>query len=123
MTKINEYRVGENDVRPWGTWAVLASELGYAVKKIVVKPGQILSLQKHHHRAEHWVIVSGIADVTIDDQVLRKAAGEAAHIPLGSVHRIANPGDQDLVFIEVQLGEQLLESDIVRLEDNYGRAS
>ena len=123
MNKVNEYKVGESDERPWGTWAVLASEPGFAVKKIEVKPGQILSLQKHHHRAEHWVITSGVADVTIGDQVLRKTAGEAAYIPVGDVHRIANPGEELLVFIEVQLGDRLEESDIVRLEDNYGRVN
>ncbi|MGD8326268.1 MAG: phosphomannose isomerase type II C-terminal cupin domain [Sphingomonadales bacterium] len=122
MTKVNDYKAGEADKRPWGTWEVLSAEPGFAVKRIEVLPGQILSLQKHHHRAEHWVIAEGIADVTIGDQIIRKQAGEAAYIPVGEVHRIANPGDGPLVFIEVQLGDRLEESDIVRLEDSYGRA-
>lgn len=121
MTQVNEYKAGEADNRPWGRWEVLSAEPGFAVKRIEVLPDQILSLQKHHHRAEHWIITSGIADVTIGEQTIRKSAGEAAYIPVGEVHRIANPGTEPLVFVEVQLGDRLEESDIVRLEDSYGR--
>jgi len=122
MTKVNEYKAGEADNRPWGRWEVLSAEPGFAVKRIEVLPDQILSLQKHHHRAEHWIITSGIADITIGEATVRKTAGEAAYIPVGEVHRIANPGDEPLVFVEVQLGDRLEESDIIRLEDSYGRA-
>ncbi|MFZ5609373.1 MAG: phosphomannose isomerase type II C-terminal cupin domain [Pseudomonadota bacterium] len=117
------YEVGASDERPWGRWEVLAMGDGFAVKRITVAPGQILSLQMHHHRAEHWIILSGIAEVTVDGSVTRKGANETAFVPLGARHRIANPGSTPLVFIEVQTGERLEEADIVRFEDKYGRSA
>jgi len=117
------YIVGDSDDRPWGRWEVLAVGEGFAVKKITVKPGEVLSLQYHHHRAEHWVILSGEAEVTVDETVARKGSDETVFIPIGAKHRIANPGSSELVFIEVQTGDRLAEDDIVRLEDRYGRTA
>jgi len=116
------YIAGDSDDRPWGRWEVLAVGDGFAVKRITVRPGQILSLQYHHHRAEHWIVLAGEAEVTLDGELLRKHRDEAVHIPVGARHRIANPGTEDLVFIEIQTGDRLEEEDIVRLEDSYGRA-
>lgn len=116
------YTVGESDQRPWGSWAVLALGEGYAVKEITVNPGEILSLQSHRHRAEHWTIIEGCADVTIDDDVIRLDVDGTAFIPIGAKHRIANPGDGVMRFIEIQTGSQLDESDIERYDDRYGRA-
>jgi len=116
------YIVGDSDERPWGRWEVLAVGEGFAVKKITVKPGEILSLQYHHYRAEHWIVLAGEAEVTVDGIVQRKIPDETVYIPVGAKHRIANPGSEELVFIEVQTGDKLVEDDIVRLEDSYGRA-
>lgn len=116
------YTVGESDQRPWGTWAVLAVGEGYAVKEITVNPGEILSLQSHRHRSEHWTIIEGSADVTINDDVIRLEVDGTAFIPVGAKHRIANPGDSVMRFIEIQTGPLLDESDIERYDDRYGRA-
>ncbi len=115
------YETGQQDQRPWGSWEVLALGPGYAVKRLTVKPGARLSLQRHAHRAEHWVIVGGTGRVTKGAATLDLAAGQNAVIDLGEVHRIENPGTAELVFIEVQHGRHLDESDIERLEDDYGR--
>ena len=116
-----KYAVGDADDRPWGRWEVLATGETYACKRITVKPGGKLSLQLHHHREEHWTIVEGQALVTCGDE--QKEVGPGAHvfIPLQAQHRIENPGNVDVVFIEVQHGDQLDENDIVRLDDVYGR--
>lgn len=115
------YRVGARDERPWGCWEVLAVGAGFAVKRIEVSPGHRLSLQLHHHRAEHWVILAGEAEVTLGDALFRKGRRDTVFVPVGVTHRIANTGAEPLVFIEVQSGDRLRESDIVRLEDSYGR--
>jgi mannose-1-phosphate guanylyltransferase/mannose-6-phosphate isomerase len=115
------YGVGDRDTRPWGTWEVVALGDGHVVKRITVVPGARLSLQRHRHRSEHWVMVAGDARVTIDERTFACTAGEHVHIPCGAVHRIANPGAGPLVFIEVQQGAVLDESDIERLEDDFGR--
>lgn len=115
------YRRGDSDERPWGRWEVLETGPGFAVKRISVKPGAILSLQLHHHRSEHWVIVQGRARVTRGEAVMDLVAGEHVHIPVETAHRIENPGGELMEFIEVQQGEKLDENDIVRLEDRYGR--
>jgi mannose-6-phosphate isomerase-like protein (cupin superfamily) len=115
------YAVGDSDTRPWGTWEVVAIGDGHVVKRITVVPGARLSLQRHRHRAEHWVMVTGRADVTIDQRTFPCDRGEHVHIPCGAVHRIANPGAEPLVFIEVQQGTVLDENDIERLEDDFGR--
>jgi len=121
MSYINEYQIGEHDERPWGSWTVTSSGEGFAVKTIKVALGHTLSLQKHEHRAEHWVIVHGTAEVTIDDEVFCVTTRDAVYIPQRAAHRIANIGTETLVFVEVQLGKQLRESDIERLEDSYCR--
>ena len=107
--------------RPWGSYDSIDMGERFQVKRIVVKPGAALSLQKHHHRAEHWVIVSGTAEVTRNDEVFLLAENESTFLPLGAVHRLRNPGKVPLELIEVQSGSYLGEDDIVRLEDVYGR--
>jgi mannose-1-phosphate guanylyltransferase/mannose-6-phosphate isomerase len=108
--------------RPWGSYDSLEAGGRFQVKRIVVKPGASLSLQKHHHRAEHWIVVSGTAEVTCDDKVFLLGENQSTYIPLGSVHRLRNPGKVPLELIEVQSGSYLGEDDIVRLDDVYGRA-
>jgi len=108
--------------RPWGSYDSLEAGDRFQVKRIVVKPGAALSLQKHHHRAEHWIVVSGTAEVTCDDHVFLLGENQSTYIPLGSVHRLRNPGKVPLEIIEVQSGSYLGEDDIVRLEDVYGRS-
>jgi mannose-1-phosphate guanylyltransferase/mannose-6-phosphate isomerase len=107
--------------RPWGTYSTLKTEGGYQVKRITVAPGQKLSLQYHHKRAEHWVVARGKAVVQIGDEEYETGPGEYRYIPLGEKHRLTNIGDSELVLIEVQVGSYLGEDDIVRLEDAYGR--
>lgn len=108
--------------RPWGTYATLKEEPGYKVKRITVKPGQSLSLQYHHQRAEHWVVVHGRGLVQIGETEHLTAPGEHRYIPLNETHRLTNTGHDELVLIEVQCGDYLGEDDIVRLADTYGRA-
>jgi mannose-1-phosphate guanylyltransferase len=108
--------------RPWGTYTVLEEGDNFKIKRIVVKPGASLSLQMHHHRSEHWVVVSGTAKVTNDDRSLLVGTNESTYIPAGHRHRLENPGRTDLTVIEVQSGEYLGEDDIVRFDDVYGRA-
>ncbi len=115
------YAVGDRDDRPWGRWEVLATGETYACKRITVKPGGKLSLQLHHHRKEHWTIVEGQAVVTCGDVQRDVGPGSHVFIPLQAQHRIENPGNVDVVFIEVQQGDDLDENDIVRIEDVYGR--
>ena len=107
--------------RPWGWYDSIDSGARFQVKRIMVKPGATLSLQKHHHRAEHWIVVRGTAEVTNGDQVLLLTENQSTYIPLGQVHRLANPGKVPLEIIEVQSGSYLGEDDIVRFEDTYGR--
>jgi mannose-1-phosphate guanylyltransferase/mannose-6-phosphate isomerase len=108
--------------RPWGLYESLISGDRFQVKRIVVKPGEKLSLQKHFHRAEHWVVVAGTAMVTRDDEEIMLRENESVYLPLGAVHRLYNPGRIPLTLIEVQVGSYLGEDDIVRFEDTYGRA-
>ena len=108
--------------RPWGSYQSLDVGERYQVKRIVVKPGGRLSLQLHHHRAEHWVVVRGAARVTIGDAVKTLHENQSTYIPLGSSHRLENPGKIDLELIEVQTGSYLGEDDIVRIDDDYRRA-
>jgi mannose-1-phosphate guanylyltransferase/mannose-6-phosphate isomerase len=107
--------------RPWGYYQDVDIAGRYRVKRIVVKPGNKLSLQKHFHRSEHWVVVHGTAEVTVDKDVRSVHENESIYIPIGSVHRLANPGKIPLELIEVQVGSYLGEDDIVRLDDVYGR--
>ena len=108
--------------RPWGTYTTLKHEGGYQVKRITVAPGQKLSLQYHHKRAEHWVVTQGKAIVQVGDEKFETGSGEYRFIPLGEKHRLTNIGDTELVLVEVQVGSYLGEDDIVRLEDIYGRS-
>ncbi len=107
--------------RPWGWYDSIDSGARFQVKRIVVRPGATLSLQMHHHRAEHWVVVRGTAKVTRGDEILLLGENESTYIPLGVTHRLENPGQIPLEIIEVQSGSYLGEDDIVRFEDNYGR--
>lgn len=117
----NMYKRGDSDKRPWGHWEVLDTGAEFVVKRILVKPDNILSLQLHHHRFEHWVIVSGTARVTLGEKEFDVKANEHIYIPVETKHRIANISDAPMEFIEVQTGKILDENDIVRFEDNYGR--
>jgi mannose-6-phosphate isomerase len=114
--------VTTSENRPWGSWHVLDEAEGYKVKRIVVSPGTRLSLQKHEFRAEHWFVVTGTATCTVGDGTVVAGPGDAVDIEIGQAHRIANEGDETLVLIEVQRGSYTGEDDIVRLEDDYGRA-
>jgi mannose-1-phosphate guanylyltransferase/mannose-6-phosphate isomerase len=107
--------------RPWGWYDSIDAGPRFQVKRIMVKPGASLSLQMHHHRAEHWVVVTGTAEVTNGDEVIMLSENQSTYIPLGQVHRLANPGKVPLEIIEVQSGSYLGEDDIVRFEDTYGR--
>jgi mannose-6-phosphate isomerase len=111
----------ETDNRPWGSYSVLDEAAGFKVKRIEVLGGKRLSYQRHASRAEHWVIVGGRAEVTLDGARHLLECGESIDIPVGAAHRAANPGTDTLVFIEVQRGGYLGEDDIIRLEDDYGR--
>ncbi|HKP13680.1 MAG TPA: phosphomannose isomerase type II C-terminal cupin domain [Blastocatellia bacterium] len=113
----------EKDERPWGMYEVLVEGAGYKVKRIVVNPGQRLSLQSHEKRSEHWVVVAGTARVTVGDEETTLRADQYVAIPTRTKHRVANPGDEPLVFIEVQSGDYLGEDDITRYEDDYSRTS
>jgi mannose-1-phosphate guanylyltransferase / mannose-6-phosphate isomerase len=108
--------------RPWGTYTVLQEGRRFKIKRIEVRPRQTLSLQMHHHRSEHWIVVSGTARVSCNEKTFLVAANESTYIPIGTRHRLENPGVVDLVMIEVQCGDYLGEDDIVRFEDQYGRA-
>jgi mannose-1-phosphate guanylyltransferase/mannose-6-phosphate isomerase len=107
--------------RPWGTYTVLEEGPRFKIKRIVVKPGASLSLQYHHRRSEHWVVVSGNARIVNGEREILLAADQSSYIPAGTAHRLANPGAVDCVMIEVQSGDYLGEDDIVRLDDHYGR--
>lgn len=107
--------------RPWGSYTVLDEHNGYKIKRVEVKPKHRLSLQKHHHRSEHWIVVSGTALVTNGDKTTTVNVNESTYIPKGTVHRLENPGIIQLVLIEVQSGEYLGEDDIVRYDDDYNR--
>lgn len=109
--------------RPWGTYTVLGEDAGFKIKRIEVKPGASLSLQMHHHRSEHWIVVSGMAKVVNGEKELFVNTNESTYIPAGHKHRLENPGILNLVMIEVQSGQYLGEDDIVRFQDVYGRRS
>jgi len=116
------YSLHRTATRPWGTYTVLEESSHFKIKRIVVKPQASLSLQIHHHRSEHWVVVSGTAQITNGERQLLINANESTYIPAGHKHRLTNPGIIELVMIEVQSGEYLGEDDIVRFDDIYGRA-
>jgi mannose-1-phosphate guanylyltransferase len=108
--------------RPWGTYTVLEDNLGYKIKRIEVKPGKTLSLQKHFHRNEHWIVVSGTATVTVGDKTELVRPNESTYIKMGEVHRLENQGKIPVVLIEAQVGEYTGEDDIVKIEDDFKRA-
>ncbi|ALS59552.1 mannose-1-phosphate guanylyltransferase/mannose-6-phosphate isomerase [Pandoraea norimbergensis] len=108
--------------RPWGWYDALEAGERFQVKRIGVRPGAALSLQKHHHRAEHWIVVKGVAEVTRGNETFLLSENQSTYIPIGEVHRLRNPGKVELEIIEIQSGSYLGEDDIIRLEDTYGRA-
>ena len=107
--------------RPWGTYETILEDSGYKIKRIIVKPGKRLSLQKHFHRNEHWIVVSGTAEVQIGDRVFLVRPNESTYIKMGEVHRLSNPGKVPVVLIEAQVGEYTDEDDIIRIEDDFKR--
>ncbi|MBS3936541.1 MAG: cupin domain-containing protein, partial [Sulfuritalea sp.] len=107
--------------RPWGSYTVLEEGARFKIKRIVVKPDASLSLQMHHHRSEHWVVIAGMARVVNGEREIFVRTDESTYIPAGTAHRLANPGKIDCVMIEVQTGDYVGEDDIVRFEDHYGR--
>jgi mannose-1-phosphate guanylyltransferase/mannose-6-phosphate isomerase len=119
--KREEHTLHRKVHRPWGWYDSIDEGGRFKVKRIQVKPGASLSLQKHHHRAEHWVVVSGTAEITCGDKKLLLTENQSTYIPLGEVHRLANSGKLPLEIIEIQSGSYLGEDDIVRFEDTYGR--
>jgi mannose-1-phosphate guanylyltransferase/mannose-6-phosphate isomerase len=108
--------------RPWGSYESIDTDDGFQVKRLILLPGASISLQRHRHRAEHWVVVRGTAEVTRDEEVFELEPNQSTHIPVGAVHRLRNPGGEELHIIEVQCGDYLGEDDIERFEDIYGRA-
>lgn len=111
-----------SDTRPWGSYTVLEEGRGYKIKRIEVKPGHRLSLQMHHHRSEHWIVVSGTAKVTCGDTIEILGSNQSTYVPQCTAHRLENPGVINLVIIEVQNGEYLGEDDIIRFQDDYSRS-
>ncbi|MGK7903498.1 MAG: phosphomannose isomerase type II C-terminal cupin domain [Hormoscilla sp.] len=109
------------ELRPWGSFTVLEEGRGYKIKRIEVKPGHRLSLQMHHHRSEHWIVVSGTAKVTCGDREMMIYSNQSTYVPQCTAHRLENPGVIPLVLIEVQNGEYLGEDDIIRFQDDYAR--
>jgi mannose-6-phosphate isomerase len=114
-------RTRREDHRPWGFYEVLEDKPDHKVKRITVYPGQRLSYQRHFRRSEHWYVLSGTAVVTQNDEDIERVSGQAIDLPVGTWHRIRNPGPDNLVFIEVQTGDYFGEDDIERAEDDYGR--
>ena len=120
-TDVSQSTMHRKVARPWGTYDSVDVGERHQVKRITVRPGAKLSLQMHHHRAEHWIVVKGTALVTRGEEEILLTENESTFIPLGTKHRLENPGDTDLELIEVQSGSYLGEDDIVRFEDAYGR--
>ena len=115
------YKKGDKDTRPWGEWETIDVGVNYVVKRIKVNPGGKLSLQKHTYRNEHWIIATGKALVTLDNEKKEVIENSHVFIPVGTIHRVENIEKQELVFIEIQTGTILDENDIIRLEDIYNR--
>ena len=116
-----EYHSHTTVYRPWGSYQTIDTGERFQVKRITINPGAELSLQMHHHRAEHWVVVKGTARVPRGEEKFLLEENQSTYIPVGAVHRLENPGETPLELIEVQSGDYLGEDDIVRLEDRYGR--
>ena len=115
--------VAATELRPWGSFTVLEEGVGYKIKRIEVKPGHRLSLQMHHHRSEHWIVVSGTAKVTCGDKEIMLCTNQSTYVPACTNHRLENCGVIPLVLIEVQNGQYLGEDDITRFQDDYARSS
>lgn len=113
--------VAATELRPWGSFTVLEEGIGYKIKRIEVKPGHRLSLQMHHHRSEHWIVVSGTAKVTCGEKETMLCTNQSTYVPACTTHRLENSGVIPLVLIEVQNGEYLGEDDITRYQDDYAR--
>ncbi|USR90645.1 cupin domain-containing protein [Phormidium yuhuli AB48] len=113
--------IAATELRPWGSFTVLEEGTRYKIKRIEVKPGHRLSLQMHHHRSEHWIVVSGTARVICDEKEELVYSNQSTYVPQGTSHRLENPGVIPLVLIEVQNGEYLGEDDIIRFQDDYAR--
>lgn len=111
-----------SEQRPWGSWHVIDVEPGHKVKRLHVAPGRRLSLQSHEHRSEHWVVVAGTATYEVDGQAGVIPRGGSLDVPVGARHRLGNDGEDDLVIVEVQLGDYTGEDDIRRYDDDFGRA-
>lgn len=114
-------RLHEKASRPWGYYTVIEEGQGFIVKIIHVNKGQRLSLQSHNHRSEHWVVLSGVAKVVLDDKIFDLNVGQSVDIPLEAHHSLQNPYDNNLEILEIQMGDLLSEDDIIRYEDIYGR--
>ncbi len=122
-TDLTSQGIAATELRPWGSFTVLEEGRGYKIKRIEVKPGHRLSLQMHHHRSEHWIVVSGTAKVVCGEQELILASNQSTYVPQCTAHRLENPGVINLILIEVQNGEYLGEDDIIRFQDDYARSS
>ena len=120
--KLKQAEAHITDYRPWGSFESLAIDDRFQVKRIIVEPKQCLSLQSHNHRSEHWIVVKGTAKVVLDDEIKLITEGQSIYIPLGSKHRLENPGRLQMILIEVQTGPYLEEDDIIRYEDIYQRS-
>jgi mannose-6-phosphate isomerase len=121
-TTLNGKSIGAGELRPWGSFTVLEEGRGYKIKRIEVNPGHRLSLQMHHHRSEHWIVVSGTAKVVCGDNEILLSNNQSTYVPQCTTHRLENPGVIPLVLIEVQNGEYLGEDDIIRYQDDYARS-
>jgi mannose-6-phosphate isomerase len=113
--------ISSSEMRPWGSFTILEEGRGYKIKRIEVNPGHRLSLQMHHHRSEHWIVVSGTAKVTCGNEEILLNNNQSTYVPQCTVHRLENPGVIPLILIEVQNGEYLGEDDIIRYQDDYAR--
>jgi mannose-1-phosphate guanylyltransferase / mannose-6-phosphate isomerase len=121
-TQLISSMISQNqEERPWGSYIVLEEATGYKIKRVTVQPGHQLSLQLHHYRSEHWIVVSGFAEVDLNNSIQMVRKGESMFVPSGVKHRLKNPGIIPLEVLEVQIGEYLGEDDIVRFEDDYDR--
>ena len=117
----NPLAIAAREIRPWGSFTTLEEGAGYKIKRIEVNPGHRLSLQMHHHRSEHWIVVSGTAKVTCGDREMILGSNQSTYVPQCTTHRLENPGVINLVLIEVQNGQYLGEDDIIRFSDDYAR--
>ncbi|MCY7392503.1 MAG: cupin domain-containing protein [Leptolyngbyaceae cyanobacterium CAN_BIN12] len=121
LSSVASLSVAASEPRPWGSFTILEEGRGYKIKRIEVKSGHRLSLQMHHHRSEHWIVVSGTAKVVCGDEELILHSNQSTYVPQCTAHRLENPGVIPLVLIEVQNGEYLGEDDIIRFQDDYAR--